>query len=253
MRAVPLTCKEINLKIGRVLFSTSTYKRASLPTSFCVVAVSSVVAGAEALPMMHHYSGELIEEVLWAWWTCGAGAAGTGAGQAFGWGFFAAVWFHVEKLVEADVNSDFLPVVPSRPPGNQSQQSFNDLKIFDYLLRSQHAHGFVLWCHHTWSVWGGALEPEAVCGPSAVSVLQSGWHVWRRSDVLQLQAQGQRKVNRAETYNSLHSWPVAMQAAGTQIFYMKMLHWDVNFHHSWNDLLFKRFYMGMSFLAILSV
>lgn len=49
----------------------------TLLTSFCVVAVRSVVAGAEALPMMHHHSREFVEEVLGAWRACSAGAAGT--------------------------------------------------------------------------------------------------------------------------------------------------------------------------------
>lgn len=40
---------------------------ASLPTSFRVVAVGSVVARPKALPMMHHHSGEFVEEVLGAW------------------------------------------------------------------------------------------------------------------------------------------------------------------------------------------
>lgn len=33
-------------------------------TSFCVVAIRGVVARAEALPMMHHHRGEVVEEVL---------------------------------------------------------------------------------------------------------------------------------------------------------------------------------------------
>ena len=83
---------------------------------------------------MHHYSGELIEEVLWAWRTCGAGAAGAGAGHAFRGGLFAAVWLHVEKLIETDVNSDLLPVVSSRPPGEptraEGRQSADELLVY---------------------------------------------------------------------------------------------------------------------------
>lgn len=88
----------------------------SLLTSFCVVAVGGVVARTKALPMMHHHSRKVIEEVLGARRARGAGAAGTGAGHNFGRGLPAAVGLHVEKLVEANVDSDLLPVVPPRPP-----------------------------------------------------------------------------------------------------------------------------------------
>lgn len=74
------------------------------------------MARAEALPMMHHHSGEVVEEVLGARRARGAGAAGNGAGHTFGRGLEAAVGLHVEELVEADVDSDLLPVVPPRPP-----------------------------------------------------------------------------------------------------------------------------------------
>lgn len=76
------------------------------------------MARTEALPMMHHHSGKVVKEVLWA---RRAGAAGTGAGHNFGRGVSAAVGLHVEKLVEADVDSNLLSVVPPRPPGDQSQ------------------------------------------------------------------------------------------------------------------------------------
>lgn len=75
------------------------------------------MARAEALPMMHHHGRELVQEVLW---TRRAGAAGAGAGHAFGRGLPAAVGLHVEKLVEGDVDADLLPVVPPRPPEHQS-------------------------------------------------------------------------------------------------------------------------------------
>lgn len=71
------------------------------------------MARTKALPMMHHHSRKVIEEVLGA---RRAGAAGTGAGHNFGRGLPAAVGLHVEKLVEANVDSDLLPVVPPRPP-----------------------------------------------------------------------------------------------------------------------------------------
>ena len=56
---------------------------------------------AKALPMMHHHSGEVVNEVLGAWRACGAGAAGTagatgtGAGSPFGRWLSAAVELHV--------------------------------------------------------------------------------------------------------------------------------------------------------------
>lgn len=71
--------------------------------------------------MMHHHSGEFVEEALRARRARGAGAAGTGAGDTFGRLLPAAVGLHVEKLVEADVDSDLLPVVPPGPPDGQSQ------------------------------------------------------------------------------------------------------------------------------------
>lgn len=74
------------------------------------------MARTKALPMMHHHSRKVIEEVLGARRARGAGAAGTGAGHNFGRGLPAAVGLHVEKLVEANVDSDLLPVVPPRPP-----------------------------------------------------------------------------------------------------------------------------------------
>lgn len=79
------------------------------------------MARAEALPMMHHHSGEVVEEVLGARRARGAGAAGIGAGHNFGRGLSAAVGLHVEQLVEAHVDADLLPVVPPRPPEDQSQ------------------------------------------------------------------------------------------------------------------------------------
>lgn len=90
-------------------------------TSFRVVAVGGVVAGTEAFPVMHHHRRQVVEEVLGA---RRAGAVGTGAGRREfgGWGVPAAVRLHVEALVEADVHADLLPVVPPRPPLNQSQR-----------------------------------------------------------------------------------------------------------------------------------
>lgn len=87
-------------------------------TTFCVVAIGSVMARAKALPMMHHHSREFVEEVLWARRTRGAGTAGTGAGKVFRRrAISAAVRLHVQKLIETHVDSDLLPVVPPRPPG----------------------------------------------------------------------------------------------------------------------------------------
>lgn len=79
------------------------------------------MAGAEALPMMHHHRRQVVQEVLGA---RRAGAAGTGAGRREfgGGGVPAAVRLHVEALVEADVHADLLPVVPPRPPEDQSQR-----------------------------------------------------------------------------------------------------------------------------------
>lgn len=89
--------------------------RSSVLTSFCVVAVRGVVARTEALPMMHHHSGEVVEEVLWARRARRAGAAGSGEGLS------AAVRLHVENLVEAHVDADLLSVVPPRPPEGRTQ------------------------------------------------------------------------------------------------------------------------------------
>lgn len=72
--------------------------------------------------MMHHHGGQFVEEVLGARRARGAGAAGAGAGHAFGRRLPAAVRLHVEELVEADVDSDLLPVVPPRPPDDQSER-----------------------------------------------------------------------------------------------------------------------------------
>lgn len=86
---------------------------------------------------MHHHGGEFIEEVLGPRRACGARAAGTGAGHTFGRGLPAAVGLHVEKLVEADVDSDLLPVVPPRPPEDRERQSNTELlvRITAVLLR----------------------------------------------------------------------------------------------------------------------
>lgn len=113
--------------------------------SFCVVAVGSVVAGAKALPMMHHHGRELVKEVLRAGRAGGAGAAGTGVGHGFGWGFSAAVGLHVEELIEADVDSNLFPVVPPRPPEDQSEgrekaegwSSKNSWRLLVFLLESR--------------------------------------------------------------------------------------------------------------------
>lgn len=75
-------------------------------TSFCVVAVGSVVTGTEALPMVHHDGRQLKQESLSAW-------GGRGRGVT------AAVRLHVQHLVEADMNPDFLPVVPARPSSQE--------------------------------------------------------------------------------------------------------------------------------------
>lgn len=75
------------------------------------------MAGAEAFPMMHHHGGQLVQEVLGP-----RRARGTGAGHAPRRRLAAAVRLHVEQLVEADVHSDLLPVVPPRPPDGQSER-----------------------------------------------------------------------------------------------------------------------------------
>ena len=104
--------------------------KSSLLTSLCVVAVGGVVARAEALPVMHHHSGEVVEEVLGARRARGAGAAGAaGAGGAFGRGLAAAVRLHVEELVEADVDADLLPVVAPRPPEDQDGDTVSESNL----------------------------------------------------------------------------------------------------------------------------
>ena len=87
------------------------------------------MAGAEALPMMHHHGGELVEEVFWG---CGGGApgGGAGAGQAAGGGVPVAVGLHVQQLVEAHVHADLLPVVPPRPPEGPITSSRDFFYIF---------------------------------------------------------------------------------------------------------------------------
>ena len=152
-------------------------KRIAL-TSFRVVALGSVVPRAKALPMMHHHSGQLIQEVFGAWWAWGGGAE---AGWAFGGGVSAAVGLHVEKLVKADMNAYLLPVVAPRPPAKQPQPNVNKwIKIIHYRQSSLKTWNMtiVLWLDvsgvNTWSVWGAGVRREAVCGPLAVFVLQSG-------------------------------------------------------------------------------
>lgn len=75
------------------------------------------MAGAKALPMMHHHGRQVVQEVLGA--RRAGGAAGTGAGGRIA----AAVRLHIEALVEADVHANLLPVVPPRPPVDQSERT----------------------------------------------------------------------------------------------------------------------------------
>lgn len=73
-------------------------------TSFCIVAVCGVVPWAEAFPMMHNYSRQIVgvaSSVDRVTWAC------------------AAVWFDVQNLVKGHVDTDFLPMVPPRPSAVQ--------------------------------------------------------------------------------------------------------------------------------------
>lgn len=98
------------------------------------------MARAEALPMMHHHSGQFVQEVFGARRT---GGGGTGAWRALGGGVSAAVWLHVEELVKADVDPDLLPVVSPRPPDDQSQ-AHQQTKSPNKTARVFQMHGCVM-------------------------------------------------------------------------------------------------------------
>lgn len=73
-------------------------------TSLRVVAVCGVVPWAEAFAVMHDDSRQIVG-------VASSVDGGTWAG--------AAVRFDVQNLVKSHVDADFLPVVPTRPPGGQ--------------------------------------------------------------------------------------------------------------------------------------
>lgn len=73
-------------------------------TSLRVVAVCGVVPWAEAFAVMHDDSRQIVG-------VASSVDRGTWAG--------AAVRFDVQDLVKSHVDADFLPVVPTRPPGGQ--------------------------------------------------------------------------------------------------------------------------------------
>lgn len=73
-------------------------------TSLRVVAVCGVVPWAEAFAVMHDDSRQIVGV-----------ASSVDRGPWAG----AAVRFDVQNLVKSHMDADFLPVVPTRPPGRQ--------------------------------------------------------------------------------------------------------------------------------------